>query len=116
MGDLSAHFSRREFLCKHCSTGCASPQLLAILEDVRTRIGNKPIRVVSGFRCRPYNESLPVSGALSSRHLHCDAVDVPAGLVPIAVARASSAVGIGRSGAWAIHLDWRPGGRAEWSY
>lgn len=114
MGDLSAHFSRSEFDCPHCGAGAPSPQLVAILENLRASVG-KPLRIVSGFRCVPYNKSLP-NAAPASRHVHGDAADIPSGYATVAQAARAGAVGIGNAGQWAIHVDWRPGGPARWSY
>jgi len=114
MGDLSQHFSRAEFVCPHCGAGAPSPQLVSILENLRRIVGGKPLRIVSGFRCFPHN--VAVGGAKDSRHPHGDAADIPAGYATVAQAAAAGAVGIGNKGTSAIHVDWRPGGPARWTY
>ena len=114
MGDLSAHFSRSEFDCPHCGAGAPSPQLVAILERLRAIKGGKPLTIVSGFRCVPHNAA--VGGAADSRHVHADAADIPKGYASIADAAAAGAVGIGSQDGWAVHVDWRPGGPARWTY
>ncbi len=114
MGDLSAHFSRSEFACKHCGVGTASPQLLSILEALRAII-NRPISPQSGFRCRPHNDA--VEGANDSRHMYGDACDLaPALKVSVEQARRAGAVGIGTSKGLVTHIDWRPGAPARWTY
>lgn len=113
MGDLSANFNRAEFACKHCGSGGPTPQLIAIVQKLRNRVG-RPLRIVSGCRCVPYNKT--VGGALESRHVDGDAADIPEGYATVADAAACGAVGIGNKGPWAIHVDWRPGGPARWSY
>jgi len=113
VGDLSAHFSRSEFACPHCGAGTASPQLVAILESLRAIVG-RPCRIVSGFRCVPHNRD--VGGAADSRHIHGDAADLVPGYATVDQAARAGAVGIGNSGASAIHVDWRPGGAARWHY
>lgn len=114
MGDLSAHFSRSEFRCPHCGAGGPTPQLLDVLERIRALRGGRPLRIVSGFRCVPHNAA--VGGANSSRHFHADAADIEPGYVTPAEAHRCGAVGVGRAGKWAVHVDWRPGGPVDWVY
>jgi uncharacterized protein YcbK (DUF882 family) len=113
VGDLSAHFSRAEFDCPHCGAGGPTPQLVTILERLRSTIG-APLRIVSGCRCVVHNRA--VGGARESRHVDGDAADIPAGYATVAQAAGAGAIGIGNLGKWAVHLDWRPGGPARWSY
>ena len=113
MGDLSPHFSRYEFDCPHCGAGAPSPQLVERLERLRGIVG-RPLSIVSGFRCVPHNKA--VGGAPSSRHVNGDAADIPSGYASVAQAERAGFVGIGNAGAWAVHVDWRPGGPARWSY
>jgi uncharacterized protein YcbK (DUF882 family) len=114
VGDLSQHFSRSEFDCPHCGAGCPSPQLVAILERLRGIVGGKPLSIVSGFRCVPHNAA--VGGAQHSRHPNGDAADIPSGYATTSQAAQAGAVGIGSKGQWALHVDWRPGGAARWTY
>jgi uncharacterized protein YcbK (DUF882 family) len=107
MGDLSAHFDRREVVCPHCGAGAVTPQLLAIIERLREVGGGKPLVVRSGFRCAPHNAA--VGGAPNSRHLLGDACDLQGGTYTVEQAKAAGAVGIGYEGAYAVHVDWRPG-------
>ena len=114
MGDLSPHFDRTEFQCPHCGAGGPTPQLVTILENLRAICGGRPLHVVSGFRCVPHNAA--VGGAGESRHTHSDAADLPSGYATVAQAERAGAVGIGNKDQWALHVDWRPGGPARWSY
>jgi len=114
MGDLSAHFSRAEFKCRHCGhLHGPEPRLVAVLEAIRSLSG-KPLPVVSGYRCSVHNRA--VGGASRSRHMLGDAADIPRGRATFAQARAAGAVGIGTSGEWATHVDVRPGEPAHWRY
>lgn len=74
---LSPHFLAREFACKCCSYGThpgdVDPRLVADLEALRVALG-KPVLIVSGCRCRAYNDRC--GGARSSQHLLGTAADV----------------------------------------
>ena len=56
---MSAHFSYSEVHCKGPPTdaGCRRISMLRVhvrrLEAYRAKIGNKPVRIMSGYRCRP---------------------------------------------------------------
>lgn len=114
MGDLTPHFDRREFRDKRAGVdGDPAVQLLGALENLRGLIG-RPIVIVSGYRTEATNRA--VGGAAESRHLHNDAVDIPAGVATVDQAEAAGFVGIGNDGPWAVHVDMRPGGPARWSY
>lgn len=91
-----------------------SAALVCLLEAARSEMGDKPIRIVSGYRCHPCNAR--VGGAQRSRHMYGDAADVPRGAISLAVARRVGFTGIGISGTWATHVDTRPGPRSEWRY
>ena len=75
MGNLSPHFSESEFAC-HC--GC-SPNVYAltlcqVLEYIRAYADDKPITVLSGYRCRKHNCN--VGGARNSQHMLGRAADI----------------------------------------
>lgn len=119
MGDLSAHFSRREFACKGAGKPghpahqtVVSSTLVARLERLRAIVG-RPLPIVSGHRCRWWNAR--VGGASRSRHIYGDAADIPFGYATVAQAAAAGFDGIGNKGQWAVHVDTR-GYRARWSY
>lgn len=82
MGDLSAHFSRAEFPCKHCGKlPAAGPrrELIHGLEVVRDRGYRHGMRIVSGYRCQTRQTQLhkadPKRAARRSQHCECAAAD-----------------------------------------
>ena len=91
-GDLSKHFSHREFVCKCCGEGGAHPDLIVKLEELRTALGNKPIKITSGYRCRKHNKE--VGGEDESYHLFGMAADIKVeGVSPAEVGRVAKEVG-----------------------
>lgn len=112
MGDLSKHFSRSEFACRHCGVAAVDPVLVCVLEELRRTVG-KPLRIVSGYRCPQHNRA--VGGAPRSYHVLGQAADIPRGYATEAQAAAAGFLGIGLSGPWAVHVDVRPT-RARWRY
>lgn len=113
MGDLSPHFSRSEFRCKHCGRLYGPDmRLVDVLERIRSITG-KPLIVVSGYRCPVHNAA--VGGARGSRHTAGAAADIPEGRATLLQARAAGARGIGTRGQWAVHVDWRETA-AHWRY
>jgi len=114
MGDLSPHFSRSEFRCRHCGAlSGPDPQLLLVLERIRD-LTDQPLRVVSGYRCTTHNRA--VGGAVTSQHLSGRAADLPPGRATLTQAVAAGARGVGCKDGWAVHVDVRPGDRATWTY
>ena len=60
MGDLSAHFSAGEFVCRcgHCNgTVDMQPGFIAKLEEARV-LSNVPYSITSGYRCPEHPETL----------------------------------------------------------
>lgn len=121
MGDLSEHFSRKEFAC-HCGCGLSAvdPLLVASLESMR-EILDAPIRVISGLRCKARNEK--VGGKPDSQHLYGRAADINVqGARLLDVFRAAesvpllkaSGIGLYPDGRF-IHVDTR-GTWARWGY
>lgn len=120
MGDLSAHFSRSEFVCPGSSTKghpphgtVVDPHLVAHLERLRSTIG-RPLNIITGHRCIWWEHYRERSGR--SQHVHGRAADIPAGYCTVDQAAAAGFTGIGNAGPWAVHVDVRPGGAARWSY
>lgn len=106
MGDLSAHFSTREFRCHHCGAVKIAPTLVARLELLRAEVG-RPLTVVSGYRCPVHNKA--VGGAPASKHLLGQAADLPIGYATVLQAQKVGFRGIGHRGKWVTHVDVRPG-------
>ena len=122
MGDISKHFSRREFACKGqgCCGGSAplDGRLITALEEFRSKVGI-PIHVSSGFRCLTHNRR--IGSADSSQHPRgyaADIVRIP-GISIEEMAKAAESIeafrqgGIGRYRNF-LHLDVRQGTPARW--
>lgn len=114
MGDLSPHFSAREFRCKDGSEHAIAPALIAMLEAIRAHFG-APVTITSGYRSPAWNAK--VGGARRSRHLTGEAADIRvARMSPTAVYAWAdahfAAGGIGLYRSW-VHVDCRPR-RARW--
>jgi uncharacterized protein YcbK (DUF882 family) len=76
MGDLTEHFSRKEFACQcNCGSDRISAELVSKLEIVRLMYG-KPMKVTSGIRCDTHNQN--VGGRDDSAHLDGLAADISA--------------------------------------
>jgi len=116
---LSTHFDSAEFACKcGCGRAAVSPRLVAALEEVRRKLGGRPIHINSGVRCEAHNAA--VGGSPNSQHVFGNAADVAiAGLSGddlYFVARDIPALhGFGVAGLWA-HLDVRRSPVARWRY
>lgn len=106
MGDLSPHFSRREFDCKDGSRSNPDPALIACLERLRAIKGGRPLRIVSGYRSPDYNRR--VGGARRSQHVVNRAADLVKGYANVAEAVEAGFTGVGYCGDWVVHVDVRP--------
>ena len=74
MGQLSDHFTKKEFDCKcNCGTGEISMTLVNNLEKSRVEYG-KPMRINSGIRCLEHNRK--IGSRDTSSHIKCLAADV----------------------------------------
>ena len=119
---LSEHFHEREFACRCCGKVHVSMTLIALLERLRTRLGNRSITVTyhGGCRCPVQNQAS--GGASDSRHLigkgrPCDAADLQAeGKTPTQVSLAAELEGADGIHAYPAftHVDTR-GYRARWA-
>jgi hypothetical protein len=79
MGDLSEHFSRKEFYSandkgKTFKTAYVRPELLITLETIREAL-NMPVHITSGVRSVEHNAGLSNSSA-NSAHLYGAAADI----------------------------------------
>jgi zinc D-Ala-D-Ala carboxypeptidase len=96
--------------------------LCMALETIREHLGDKPIRIVSGYRTAAYNRA--IGGARRSQHVEGRAVDFTVqGVTPARVHSAvlalyqAGAIGIGGLGRYPTftHIDVRSGSRlARW--
>lgn len=107
MGDISAHFDTSEFR-DHYSGALKGPstRLIAVLENIRGQTGNRPLRIVSGYRDENHPETKKRPG---SRHPRGDAADIPSGVVRPQQALDAGAIGVGVRDGWVVHVDTRPG-------
>ena len=120
MGDVSEHFSRKEFKCKCGSDGCYADaidtELLNVLEGVRYHFGT-PVWIMSGHRCDDHNKA--VGGAKNSRHRYGMAADIkvdgssPEEVYVFLTTKYPDKYGIGLYDRW-VHIDIRAD-KARWS-
>jgi hypothetical protein len=73
MGDMTQHFSRREFRCADCALDTINASLVHRLEQARQLYG-KPLVITSGIRCAKHNKA--VGGLPDSAHLNGLAADI----------------------------------------
>jgi uncharacterized protein YcbK (DUF882 family) len=74
MGDISTHFSRKEFACScQCGFSAVDIELLRLLEEAREYFG-KPIHINSACRCEAHNKA--VGGGERSQHKNGMAADI----------------------------------------
>ena len=76
MGDLSKHFSTKEFVCK-CGRQhdtIINPELIEKLEKLYDLLGATAIFINSGFRCPEYSKS--VGGYMNDAHTKGIAADI----------------------------------------
>ncbi|MBA7525641.1 hypothetical protein ES705_17794 [subsurface metagenome] len=72
---ISNNFNLKEFECPCCNRVKISKIMIIRLERLRILIGNKPIKITSGYRCK--NQNSIVGGVKNSYHkygLACDIV------------------------------------------
>jgi uncharacterized protein YcbK (DUF882 family) len=67
VGDMTPHFSRKEFACNcGCGQDHIDPVLVDLLEEVRVLL-ERPVTITSGVRCVDYNAK--VGGVKNSAHV-----------------------------------------------
>ncbi|WP_207637552.1 D-Ala-D-Ala carboxypeptidase family metallohydrolase [Desulfotruncus alcoholivorax] len=113
---LSPHFKEQEFACRCCGLVRVNLYLVDMLEQLRERLGGRPVVITSGYRCPEHNRI--VGGAKQSQHLLGNAVDIEVdGLVPGEVATAAGQVGFLGVGLYPTfaHVDVRQSGPARWT-
>lgn len=112
MEQLSKNFVRSEFACKggsECCGGSAPISYLLIdgLQELRDRV-NRPIVVVSGFRCLTYNRKIGSND--TSQHPKGRAADIRAPDMTVEDLREFALdVGIFRAGGVGIYANRRRG-------
>ncbi|MDP3768295.1 MAG: D-Ala-D-Ala carboxypeptidase family metallohydrolase [Dehalococcoidia bacterium] len=128
---LSPHFTREEFDSRD---GTPYPErwiaprltpLVAVLEDLRARVGERAITILSGYRSPAHNRA--VGGARASQHMEGRAADIRvAGMTPAQVHAELLAMynegdhrigGLGLYNSF-VHVDVRPSGAgrlARWT-
>lgn len=115
MGNLSTHFSKREFACK-CGKShdfTIDPELIDKLEKLHTLTGATAIYITSGYRCPTWSKS--VGGYFNDAHTKGIAADIVIDgkynrLSSDAIAEAAERVGftgIGIIDSTAVHVDVR---------
>lgn len=74
MSKLSEHFSSEELMCNcGCKSTYIEPRLVNALEELRA-ILNKPIKILSGYRCINHNSES--GGGTNSQHLYGKGADI----------------------------------------
>lgn len=112
---VTDHFRLGEFPCPHCGRLVLLylPDLCAVLEAVRAKVGGVPLAITSGYRCPDHNKA--VGGSPQSQHLLGKAADIVSSVDPERVADAAEEVLVNRGGVLRYrrqrftHVDIRPG-------
>ena len=117
MGDLSEHFSRKEFACKcGCGFDTVDVEALLVLEDLRSHF-NRSVTVNSGCRCIIHN--IKEGGSSGSTHVKARGSDVMVDGVPAddvadyLEKKYPGKYGIGRY-VGRTHIDTKTGGPRRW--
>lgn len=123
MGNLSEHFSKKEFACPHCGKAPMDKDFVLNLEALSdltlTTYGKRSsIYILSGYRCPDHNAQ--IGGASASMHQAGLAADIQiAGLTAKQtlelVEKLDKFTGHGfYVEEHFVHVDNRPGGHATW--
>ncbi|MFH1429840.1 MAG: D-Ala-D-Ala carboxypeptidase family metallohydrolase [Candidatus Margulisiibacteriota bacterium] len=76
MGDISEHFSRKDFVCRcnNCKESFKiSLTLIGVLEELRAHFRNR-VNIVNGYRCPALNEE--IGNIRKSYHVRGQAADI----------------------------------------
>ena len=117
---LTNNFNLSEFQCKgsDCNGAVAiDPELIRRLQAMRDE-ADKPIKVVSGYRCPDHNKT--VGGASNSQHLFGRAADIFIVGIPLQeqydlADKHFPDGGVGTGASWGVHVDTR-GHKVRWTY
>ena len=117
-GDLSPHFSKKEFACGcGCGFDTPVPELIDKLEALRGLCDNRPLKINSACRCTNHNKA--VGGAAHSQHLLGKAADVKlvTGMTVDEMAKKAEEAGFNGIGKynWGVHVDVRST-PSRWDY
>lgn len=119
MGDLSKHFSRREFACKcGCGFDAADIELVDVLEDLRRWGG--PVTITGPNRCEAWNAQTP-GASPDSTHVKALGADVKCRfksadeVADYLEQKYPDKYGIGRYKG-RTHIDVKPGPARRWDY
>ena len=64
---LTRNFNLREFICPHCGAVIIHPRLVNLLQKIRDKV-NKPVNVISGYRCAERNKAVVAFNLSHGRH------------------------------------------------
>jgi zinc D-Ala-D-Ala carboxypeptidase len=117
------NFKASEFQCQHCGADGIKEELVAKIQQLRTKYG-KPMRITSGYRCPQH----PVEARKSTPGAHALGLAADVGVegaeaykvLQIALELGFTGIGVQQKGSGRfIHLDVRNGqlpGPVVWSY
>lgn len=74
MGDLSEHFSLKEFICPCCGKAAPSKLLIQRLEKLYQLMNAKSVVITSGYRCPSYSKK--IGGYANDAHTCNIAADI----------------------------------------
>ena len=113
----SPNFKLNDFRCTDGSIAPIDPRLIVGLEQLRILLGNRPIRVISGYRSPQYNAK--IGGAKRSYHMRGMAADIQVtGVSPSRVKAAAEQIPLFKNGGIGLyssftHVDVR-GKKVRW--
>ena len=93
-------------------------ELIAVLEDLRSHFGDKPIKIISGCRCQKHNAKIPGAAPESFHTKGMAADETVIGVSAISQGdylrkKYKDRYGIGQYPN-RVHIDVRPGDPARW--